>query len=230
MESDITSGTSANQGKGILYELEETANRLRTEFLAMPQTYTQPTGLSSLAWAAVEISQPTNQSLREARRRKSGNEYDVRELVRMTHTMIVVFAKYLAEGDYEDNKWAVTASKTSEFFRFWMKANHEMSPNLPIPLMPKGFSFTPQEIREYYTHLKESNHEDYRRWDSVKESDLDHPKIKRVLAYKDIAPPPRWNDLPVHRMGAGQEKVPEVEPKGWERAIGKVSGWFEESS
>ena len=220
MESDITSRTSVINGKDILRELEDIANRLRTEFLEMPQTYTQPTGLSSLAWTAVEISQPTNQALREARRRKFDDGKDARKVVRMSYTTIVVFAKYMT---YEDTKWEVTAERTSQFFRFWMRIALEKSPNLPIPQIPEGFSFTPQETRQYYNYLKESNHEEYRRWESIKESDRQHPNINLVQAGGDIAPPPPWNDLPIHRTGAGEEEVPDDESKGWKKAIDKVS-------
>ena len=227
MESHSMRGSSANgERKDLIRELEDIANRLRTEFLEMPQETPQPAGLSSLAWAGIEISQPPYQALREARRRKWVHEHNARKLVRLTHTMIVVMARFVANRENEDKKWSVTAMETSTSFRFWMSESFKHSPDLPIPQIPEDFSFTAKEVRECYRYLKERNHEDYSRWNGVDDA---HPNINFVLSGEDIAPPRRWEDVIAQEMRTNMENVMGDKPQGWKRAVDKVSGWFEES-
>lgn len=228
MGSGITSGSSAIEGKDLIRELEDIANRLRTESLRLPQTYTQPNGISSLAWAGVGILQPIFLTLQEAREQLFVYEYNVRKLVRLIHNMIVVLARFKTDQEKDDEKkWSVTAAETSRRLQSWVKQVLKNSPTVPIPKIPEDFAFTAEEVRECYNCLKESNHKDYSRWNGV---DEDHPNINYVMSGEDIEPPPRWNDLPVHRMGAGTEEITDDEPHGWKKAIDKVSGLFKKNA
>ena len=152
-------------------------------------------------------------------------------MVRLSNNTIVVLAKYYTSKEKdEDKKWSATAAYASNRLQFWVRKTLEDSPNLPIPRIPEDFSFTAEEIRDHYIYLKDSNHEDYKRWDCVEEHDFDHPNIQLILSGGDVGRLPDWYDLPANIWGEGTEKFTDDEPHGLKRAINKMSGWFEESS